>query len=472
MLLDDGLHSTADVEGGVKRRSMSGASTASAAADVTPPAKNLRLSDGEEVADVGGVNNVEMSENGQSPLEADPDGGGEFEFQGRRKLRLQQRKRAIIFSGQITDFTASSLAAAKLMTGKVTETRFTRNGELVVEVDNDEDASRLSALQSLGGVPVSARQSKPRVLSKGMVYGVHRSIPELVIVESLRKVGVSEAVRVKARDARLGAMVATDRVILTFSEGSSIPEQVCIGLNLHAVVAYYEPLQCYRCNMYGHVSKNCQLQSDACRRCSEPGHLSSTCSKPERCINCGGPHSSKFGSCPVRVQILERWRRSTLPASKTEVPPVPLLTPAPGVNAHETFRLGRSYSGAVRNGLRLSQTAQSATSAPASTDRLPPQAASSAPSPPVDIDALTTQIAARVLESVTASLTTLISDIVAETLAKILPKWMEQILTALRRSPTVAPSTFSAPAFDFDALARGSQASQDDQHPQSKHHGG
>lgn len=91
---------------------------------------------------------------------ANDDGGGEFECQGRRKLRFLQRKRAIIFSGDIRDFTATSMAAAKLMKGKVRETRMTQNGELVVEVDSDEDAAVLRKLNSLGGVSVTARESK------------------------------------------------------------------------------------------------------------------------------------------------------------------------------------------------------------------------------------------------------------------------------------------------------------------------
>ena len=101
---------------------------------------------------------------------------------------------------EIRDSMETSLAAAKLTKGKLTETRMTRNGELVVEVDNDEDAAALSSLRSLGGVSVTPRESKPVVISKKMVNGVHRLISEAVIVDSLRRVALVEATRLKTHD--------------------------------------------------------------------------------------------------------------------------------------------------------------------------------------------------------------------------------------------------------------------------------
>lgn len=413
-------------------------------------------------------------------MEEEEADAGEFEFQGRRNLRFHQRRRAIIFSGEIKDFTATSMAAAKLMRGKLRETRMTRNGELLVEVDDDEDVSVLSRVQSLGGVAVTPRESKPRVISKGMLFGVHRSISEPVIVESLKRVGVTEASRVKARDSRLGAMVNTDRVLLTFADGSSIPEQVCLGLNLHAVVAYYEPLQCYKCNVFGHVSKNCQEQSEACRRCSERGHIARDCKGNERCANCSGPHSSKFGACPVRIGILERWKRSTLPSGKPGVQDVPIVVSAPGVNAHEDFRSGRSYAGAVRNGIRVAQSAPLSTStnvpAQSNLNLLAPTQDPIAckPAPTLDIEALTAQVMDSVLEAVIPRLSALIDESVTrilgrvlesavvgaveDSLAKALPKFMEKIITTLRPSSHAAAIP-AAPVFDINAVLRDASSS-------------
>lgn len=329
----------------------------------------------------------------------------------------------------------------------------TRNGELVVEVDNDEDAALLSKLHTLGGVTVAPRESKPPVIAKGMVYGVHRSLSDAVIVDSLKRVGVVEAARVKAHDPRLGALINTDRVILTFAHGAPIPEQVCIGLNLHAVVARYDPLQCYRCNKFGHGSKNCDSESNVCRRCSESGHVSKLCEKPERCANCAGPHSSKYGACPVRLRILENWRRSNLPAAAVGVDAVPLLTKAPGVNAHEEFRVGRTYAGVVQNGVRVPQRPDSAVTSVPQTSAAPvaqPRSIRPPAAVPIDIDAITAQISERVLATVIAQLTPLITKIVTDVVSEVLPKFAQKIITTLR--PQV-PAALASP-FDIEAISR------------------
>lgn len=49
--------------------------------------------------------------------------------------------------------------------------------------------------------------------------------PESAIVESLRRVGVIEAVRSNARDSRFGALVKADTVILTFDDDVAVSEQ-------------------------------------------------------------------------------------------------------------------------------------------------------------------------------------------------------------------------------------------------------
>lgn len=42
-----------------------------------------------------------------------------------------------------------------------------------------------------------------------------------------------------------------------------------MGPALHAVITFHEPLQCYRYNRFGDLSKNCDKSGEVCRRCSE-----------------------------------------------------------------------------------------------------------------------------------------------------------------------------------------------------------
>src|SRR5207244_6415924 len=83
----------------------------------------------------------------------------EWQYQGRHKLRMKPRSRAIIFKGNITDFTAATQEVVKAMRGKIKEPRMSRNGELIVEVEDDGDALHLQGLKSLAGVRVEARES-------------------------------------------------------------------------------------------------------------------------------------------------------------------------------------------------------------------------------------------------------------------------------------------------------------------------
>lgn len=65
------------------------------------------------------------------------------------------------------------------------------------------------------------------------------------------------------------------------------------------------PIQCYRCQAWGHASTNCGLP-ERCVKCSDP-HEKGACPRISRegnptCCNCGGSHSSNHRGCPVYKQ--------------------------------------------------------------------------------------------------------------------------------------------------------------------------
>lgn len=235
---------------------------------------------------------------------------------------------------------------------------------------------------------------------------------------------------------------------MTFADGFPIPEQVCIGLNL----------LCYRCNLFGHVSKYCQEQSEVGGRCSERGHLSKVRSKPERCAYCGGSHSSKFGACPVRLKILENWRRSTLPADKPGEDAVPIVANAPGLNAHDDFRAGRSYAGVVRNGVRVPQQGQRAAPAPSVSARPSDASLGNERVLAFNSDVLTSKISDNVLNALLAKLPDLIGAIVSDVLAKTLPQFIESVISSVRKAMPRATTTPSSPVFDIGAILQQASA--------------
>lgn len=70
-----------------------------------------------------------------------------------------------------------------------------------------------------------------------------------------------------------------------------------------------KPIQCYRCQSWGHASINCGLP-ERCVKCSGT-HEKGSCPRTSRegdpsCCNCGGSHSSNHRGCPTYKQHLEK----------------------------------------------------------------------------------------------------------------------------------------------------------------------
>ena len=79
-------------------------------------------------------------------------------------------------------------------------------------------------------------------------------------------------------------------LILTFNT-PQIPDYLKIGyLNIPITQYVPNPIRCYKCQMFGHVTGKCK-HSETCARCSETGHKDDTCTKEYECINCGEKHA-------------------------------------------------------------------------------------------------------------------------------------------------------------------------------------
>ena len=72
--------------------------------------------------------------------------------------------------------------------------------------------------------------------------------------------------------------VKTNTLILTFNS-PKIPEslKVCY-LNIPVSQFVPNPLRCYKCQKFGHVTSKCK-HSETCARCSETGHKDYSCTK-------------------------------------------------------------------------------------------------------------------------------------------------------------------------------------------------
>lgn len=70
--------------------------------------------------------------------------------------------------------------------------------------------------------------------------------------------------------------------------------------------------QCYRCQNFGHASRNCNLPT-RCVKCAEP-HATKECPKkdrssPARCCNCLEEHPANYSKCVERQKYLDRLKK-------------------------------------------------------------------------------------------------------------------------------------------------------------------
>ncbi|KAF6761384.1 hypothetical protein DFP72DRAFT_781362, partial [Ephemerocybe angulata] len=66
-----------------------------------------------------------------------------------------------------------------------------------------------------------------------------------------------------------------------------------------------EPIRCRKCQLYGHIARDCKNKDDICGTCGTSGHWTAQCSTPQtrRCISCrGSNHASWDRQCPEFIR--------------------------------------------------------------------------------------------------------------------------------------------------------------------------
>lgn len=100
-------------------------------------------------------------------------------------------------------------------------------------------------------------------------------------------------------------------------------------LGLEADVVPYNPtpgpIQCRRCQDFGHTHKTCGLELK-CMKCAGPHHHTACTKKrdiPGKCANCQGAHVSIYKGCPKYKEIAYQMRLKAAPTKViTEPPPM------------------------------------------------------------------------------------------------------------------------------------------------------
>lgn len=98
------------------------------------------------------------------------------------------------------------------------------------------------------------------------------------------------------------------------------------------------PLQCRKCNGFGHIAKYCRAASETCARCGAQ-HRTTECQAPNpKCSNCGSNHAATSRQCPSFIEQQAKLRRTieeysapiqSTQASATKADYLRLPTPTP-----------------------------------------------------------------------------------------------------------------------------------------------
>ena len=132
--------------------------------------------------------------------------------------------------------------------------------------------------------------------SKGVIRSRDlEGVTEDEMLNNLSSQGVSAVKRIHIR--RNNELVPTNTFILTFCK-PLLPDSIKVGyLKIPVVPFIPNPLQCFKCHLYGHGENACRGKV-TCARCGQDDHESKTCTNAISCANCKGSHFAYSRECP------------------------------------------------------------------------------------------------------------------------------------------------------------------------------
>ena len=170
------------------------------------------------------------------------------------------------------------------------------SGDIYLTCSQKSQSDNLLKCVLFGNVaPVLVTQHKSLNVSKGVVrnWELARTDPD-EIKENIPSIIDVQRIVVKRNNVE----VKTNTLILTFNS-PKIPEslKVCY-LNIPVSQFVPNPLRCYKCQKFGHVTSKCK-HCETCARCSETGHKDDSCTKAFKCANCGECHTAYSKKCSI-----------------------------------------------------------------------------------------------------------------------------------------------------------------------------
>ena len=238
---------------------------------------------------------------------------------------------------------------------------------VVVPATADGFRGAVSALRSLNvesGVTFHTYSLPEDRCVRLLIKNLGRRMPESVVLEELRSLDIHVQGVMQLRSGRRDQDPAKDRpgtphFIVSVARGPEVSKvraltELCgLRVSVETFVAPKGPVQCKRCQRFGHTQRNCG-HAPRCVACGG-AHLSGDCpARPAQplCCICGGNHTANYRGC-VKWKEAKAALAKQAPAlgrrtAATSQPAAPKAKQA-GPSA-EQMDLGEGWSHVVRGG--------------------------------------------------------------------------------------------------------------------------
>ncbi|XP_065370869.1 uncharacterized protein LOC135963013 [Calliphora vicina] len=220
--------------------------------------------------------------------------------------------------------------------GKVKYCKKLRSGQLLIQCFNGKQANKLIKILSLSlDIFVKVEEHNSLNKSKGIFYSNElRSLSDEELLYEIREQNpnVIEIKRLKRRDPESRTPTSTDiGLYITTFNVSELPDKILLGYMYTTVKPYIpNPLRCFKCFQFGHVSDECKSQVKICPHCSNIEHTPidetgkrEKCNKEAKCVNCQQPHNSFSKQCAIYkreydIQKIKVTQKKTLTEARKE----------------------------------------------------------------------------------------------------------------------------------------------------------
>ena len=172
---------------------------------------------------------------------------------------------------------------------------------LLVKVCNQQQGATVKEISEIAGYQVEVRPHNSLNQSKGTLYS--ETMSSCTIEELEEALHPQGAVKIERMNRRFnGAIIPTHRYIITFNK-PDLPQSIKLSDWHYELIELYipTPMQCVKCQKFGHTQKWCRREVAICARCSQEGHQARTCNNDPKCANCEGNHKSMDKKCPLYV---------------------------------------------------------------------------------------------------------------------------------------------------------------------------